>query len=278
MEKKFIGIGLLAGLIAGIVSYVFARVFIEPVVAKAIDYEDGRSEAEEALEAAHGHGAHEHGAEVFTRSVQQNIGAGVGTVVFAVAMGALFAVAFTVLWAYVGRRYPATDPRWAVGALGAIGFVAVFGVPFFAYPANPPAVGNDDTIGARSGAFLTITLLSVAFAIAAVVAALWLRPRLGGLVSAIIAAVGYLIAVTITIALLPEFHEVPTPLTDDGGQIVFPGFPADVVGDFRVYVVANQVIIWTVLTAGFALGIGRLMRGGSSDEVSAERTEPQSVG
>ncbi len=48
MEKKFIGAGLLSGLVAGIVAYVFARIFIEPQVAKAIDYEDGRSEAEEA--------------------------------------------------------------------------------------------------------------------------------------------------------------------------------------------------------------------------------------
>ena len=53
MEKKFIGAGLLSGLIAGIFAYVFARIFIEPVVAKAIDYEDGRSHAEEMLTGEH---------------------------------------------------------------------------------------------------------------------------------------------------------------------------------------------------------------------------------
>ncbi len=57
MEKKFIGAGLLSGLIAGIVAFVFARLFIEPQVAKAIDYEGGRSEAEEAIEAARSNGA-----------------------------------------------------------------------------------------------------------------------------------------------------------------------------------------------------------------------------
>ncbi|MFW0796048.1 CbtA family protein [Gordonia sp. CPCC 205515] len=257
MEKKFIGAGLFSGLIAGIVAYVFARLFIEPQVAKAIDYEEGRSHAEEML--AGDTGAHEHG-EVFTRSVQENIGAGVGTVVFAVCMGAFFAVAFTILWSYLGRRYPATDPRMVAAALGVIGFVALFAVPFFVYPANPPAVGNDDTIGARSGAFLTITLLSVAFAIVAVIITLLLRPRLGGLVSGILGALGYLVAVTITAALMPEFHEVPGPVTNDAGQIVFPGFPGDVIGDFRVYAIANQVILWTVLTVVFALVLGRLMR------------------
>ncbi|GAC69798.1 CbtA family protein [Gordonia soli] len=269
MEKKFIGAGLLSGLVAGIVAFVFARLFIEPQVAKAIDYEEGRSHAEEALEAAGG--GHDHGAEVVTRSVQENIGAGVGTVVFALAVGAIFAVAFTVLWAYIGRRYPATDPRAVSAALGVIGFVAVVGVPFFAYPANPPAVGNDDTIGARSGAFLTITLLSIAFAIVAVVAALWLRPRIGGLVGAVVGAIGYLVAVTIAIALLPEFHEVPEPVTDAQGTIVFPGFPGGVIGDFRVYAIANQVILWTVLTVVFAIVIGVFAR--STRSTAAERVE-----
>ncbi|MGV9710498.1 CbtA family protein [Gordonia sp. NPDC003424] len=269
MEKKFIGAGLLSGLIAGIVAYVFARLFIEPQVAKAIDYEEGRSHAEEML--AGEHGGHEHG-EVFTRSVQENIGAGVGTVVFAVCMGAFFAVAFTLLWAYLGRRYPATDPRWVAAALGVIGFVSMFAVPFFVYPANPPAVGNDDTIGARSGAFLTITLLSVAFAILAVLVALSLRPRIGGLVSGVVGGIGYLAAVTVAAAFLPEFHEVPGPLTNDAGQIVFAGFPGDVIGDFRVFAIANQVILWTVLTVVFALVLGRMM----ASEESASQPSTQS--
>ncbi|HQV20669.1 MAG TPA: CbtA family protein [Gordonia sp. (in: high G+C Gram-positive bacteria)] len=253
MEKKFIGAGLLSGLVAGIVAYIFARIFIEPQVAKAIDYEDGRGAAEEALSGEHGH---EH--EVFTRSVQENIGAATGTLVFALCMGAFFAVAFTVLWSYVGRRYPATDPRAVAAALGAIGLVVAFGVPFFVYPANPPAVGDDNTIGDRSGAYLTITLVSVIAAIAAVTLALWLRPRLGGLVSAIAAVIPYLAVVTIAAALLPEFHEVPEALKNDAGDIVFPGFPGGVIGDFRVYVIANQVILWTVLATVFALIIWKL--------------------
>ena len=270
MEKKFIGAGLLSGLIAGIFAYVFARIFIEPEVAKAIDYEEGRGHAEEMLTGEHGH---EH--EVFTRSVQENIGAGVGTVVFAVAMGAFFAVAFTILWTYLGRRYPATDPRWAAAGVGALGFVTFFGVPFFAYPANPPAVGNDDTIADRSSAYLTMTVLSLVFMIVAVVFALWLRPRIGGLLGAIAGAVGYLVAVTVAIALLPSFDEVPTPVTNDAGQIVYPGFPADVIGDFRVYAIANQVILWTVLTVVFALVLGLLSRSRANQGV--DETETQTV-
>ncbi|MFT4041819.1 MAG: CbtA family protein [Gordonia sp. (in: high G+C Gram-positive bacteria)] len=260
MERKFVGAGVLAGLVAGILAYLFARIFIEPQVAKAIDYEEGRSAAEEAVVAAHSEGAHEHGAEVFTRSVQENIGAGVGTVIFALVMGAFFAVAFTVLWAYLGRYRPATDPRWAAAAVGVAGFISFFGVPYFAYPANPPAVGNDDTIGARSSAYLTITVASLVFMIVAVVLALWLAPRIGGLFGALAGAGAYLVAVTIAVWALPSFDEMPQPLTNDAGQIVFPGFPADVAAAFRGYAICNQVILWTVLTTVFVLVLGRMMR------------------
>lgn len=265
MEKKFIGAGLVSGLIAGICAYIFARVYIEPQVAKAIDYEDGRSHAEEMLSGEHGH---EH--ELFTRSVQENIGAATGTLIFALAMGAFFAVAFTVLWAYVGRHFPESDPRWVAAALGVIGFVAVYGVPFFAYPANPPAVGDSDTIGDRSSSYLIMVLFSVAFMIVAVIGYFYLRPRAGGLVSAIVAAIGYLIAVGITIAVMPEFHEIPTPLENPSGQIVFPGFPADVVGLFRIYSITNQIILWTVLTVAFALILGWMMKRESAPAAPTE--------
>ncbi|MFW0790989.1 CbtA family protein [Gordonia sp. CPCC 205333] len=266
MAGKFVGAGLISGLIAGIVAFIFARIFIEPQVAKAIDYEEGRSHAEEMLSGEHGH---EH--EVFTRAVQENIGAGIGTVGFALAMGAFFAVAFTILWAYVGRRYPAADPRWVSAALTVIGFVAVVGVPFFVYPPNPPAVGNDDTIGSRSGSYLTLTLISVAAVILATIAALWLRPRIGGLLGAVTATIGYLVVITISAALLPKFDEIPTPVTNDAGQIIYPGFPGDVIGLFRTYTIANQVILWTVLGVVFALVLGWLSRRSDDRvEVAAE--------
>ncbi|NMO01080.1 CbtA family protein [Gordonia sp. TBRC 11910] len=255
MEKKFIGAGLLAGLVAGIVAYVFARIFIEPQVTRAIDYEGGRSDAEATLA-----GTHEHEHELFTRGIQENIGAGTGTLVFAVAMGAFLAVAFTLTWAYVGRRYPATDPRVAAAGVTLVGFIAVVGVPFFVYPPNPPAVGDSETIGERSGAYLTITLVALAAAVLAAVAAYWLRPRIGGLPAAVAAAVGYLAVITVVASLLPEFHEIPDPVTNDAGQIVYPGFPAEVIGLFRTYTIANQVILWTVLGLVFAVLIWLMSR------------------
>ncbi|ORM37539.1 CbtA family protein [Williamsia sp. 1135] len=254
MEYKFIRSGLLAGLLAGIAAYIFARIVLEPLVRKGIDYQEQRSHAESALTGEHGH---EH--EVFSRSVQENIGAGVGSIVFGLVMGALFAVAFTVVWAYVGRRHRGADPRLAAALLAATGFVAVYLVPFAAYPANPPGVGNDETIGERTGAYLTITLLSVGFAIAAAVIGLWLVGKLGGLLAAISAGAFYVVAVAISIAVLPSYNDVPTALTD-GDEILFDGFPAATLADFRFYSVINQVVLWTVLGIVFTLALTRIAR------------------
>ena len=50
MEKRIIARGLLAGAIGGVLAFVFARVFVEPVIDRAIAYEDGVGEL-------HDHGA-----------------------------------------------------------------------------------------------------------------------------------------------------------------------------------------------------------------------------
>jgi hypothetical protein len=46
--------------------------------------------------------------------------------------------------------------------------------------------------------------------------------------------------------------ETPLPLTDDQGNIAFPGFPADVLAQFRAYSVAAQLILWGLIGLVFA--------------------------
>ncbi len=94
MEARIIARGLLAGALGGVLAFVFARVFQEPVIERAIAFEDEMSHM-------HGHGEHEHGVELFTRGVQANIGMGFGVLAFAVAMGALLAVVFCVVYGRV---------------------------------------------------------------------------------------------------------------------------------------------------------------------------------
>ena len=91
MEHRLIARGVLAGALGGLCAFVFARIFVEPVIGRAVAFEDAR------IQAAHEPGVHEHGAELFSRGVQANIGMGFGVLAFGVAIGALLAVVFARL-------------------------------------------------------------------------------------------------------------------------------------------------------------------------------------
>ena len=255
MEKKYIGIGVASGLVAGLASFAYARLEISPLIEQAIGYEEGRSHAEAALTGEHGH---EH--EVFTRALQENVGAGVGTLVFGLVMGALFAVAFSVLMAVLHRRGIRVDARAAAALLAVAAFVSTTVIPALAYPPNPPGVGVGDTIGDRTTAYLVIVVSSVVLAVSAAAVALRLAPRLGGWQSGIASTAGYLAATATVTALMPSFHEVPGPMTGPDGEIVFPGFPAEVLSDFRIDSLLTQAILWSVVAAGFAVMLPRTTR------------------
>src|SRR5437660_1493668 len=134
MEKKLIGFGVLAGAVAGLVAFVFARIFAEPFIDKAIHYESGRDAAQALLDKAAGVPPDVAASSPFSRTVQANLGIGVGMILFGAAMGALFAVVYAICLGRVGNL----QPRSIALCVAAAGFVALFLVPFIKYPANPP--------------------------------------------------------------------------------------------------------------------------------------------
>ena len=276
MEKRIIGRGVLVGAIAGLLAFLFARILAEPIINRAIAYEGGRDEAHTRLEQATGHsmpGMEE--AELFTRSVQSNIGIGFGMIIFGAAMGALFAVVYCLFIGRVG----ALSPRNLALCVASGMFVVLYAVPFFKYPANPPSIGNPDTIRERTGLYLLMVVISAVAAVAAIWLGRRLQARLGNWTATIVAGLGFLVVVTAIAALLPTLGhlaanralgdaatETPRPLTDAKGQIVYPGFPADDLYYFRFYSLAAQVILWTIIGVGFASPAPRLFdRAGETD-------------
>lgn len=231
--QKIIGLGLTAGLAGGIAAFVFARILVSPLVDAAIGHEE-----------AHHHGD-DH--EIFSRALQENVGAGVGTVMFAVVLGALFSVAVAALSMHLSRRGIRTDLRWPVSALAAIGFVAVNLVPALRFPANPPGVGHAETIGARTSAYLVILLASVALAIVAVAVAVRLSARLGTWSAVAVAGWGYLVSISAVALLLPRFNEVSDH------------FPAALLADFRINSLLTQALMWLVLGTVFAALLPRVL-------------------
>ena len=259
MEKKIISLGLLAGALAGLASFAYARTQIAPLIGEAISYEEGRSHA-----AATAGGEHRHEHEVFTRGMQENLGAGVGTVMFAIITGALFAVAVTIALAALKRHRVAADPRLVAVLVAGAGFVTVGVVPWVAYPANLPGVGQPETAGDRTTAYLTLIIASVALAAIACAAALRFAPRLGGWPAAMAGSSGYLAAISALIAVLPSFRETPSALTDSDGTVLFPAFPADLLADFRADALICQALLWFVIAGSYAVLLPRALNAGRS--------------
>ncbi len=247
MEKRLIARGVLAGAVGAALAFLFARLFAEPVIGRAIEFEEARSEA------AHAPGVHEHGAELFSRGVQGNAGLGFGVLIFGIAMGVLFAVLFCV---YRPRSEHVAPQQLSI-LLSATTFLTVYLVPFLKYPPNPPAVGQADTIGSRTEWYLVMVLASVGLT----VTALWLARRLAGRFDAftarLLAAGAYGVAIVVVMLALPNVAEVP------------PGFPAGDLYEFRLVSLGTQLVLWTGLGLVFGVLAGRLL---------ADGTRTQSVG
>ena len=139
--------GMLAGLAAGILAFAFAKVFGEPQIDKAIALEGPSGEA-----------------PLVSRGMQSTPGLLTGTVVYATALGGIFALVFAAAYGIASIK---ANPRATAAVLALAGFTVFFLVPFMKYPSNPPAVGDPETIGERTQLFFTMVGISVAAAIAA---------------------------------------------------------------------------------------------------------------
>jgi hypothetical protein len=269
MEQRFILRGLASGALGGLLAFVFARILSEPVIQRAIDYENGRVATEGALRRAAGVAAAASDPELFTRGVQRNVGLGLSMILFGLAMGGLFAVAYVLVAR--GMR-PRLRPRTLALALAAAGFAGVFLLPFVKYPADPPGIGHAETIHTRGLLYLATVAISLLLVFAAVLAARRLKPRLGGRNATLVPLVALAGSLAIVMAILPSL-EPPQPLRDRSGAIAYPGFPGDVLFEFRVYALAGQAILWGTLGLAFGALAERLGR-----ETGSAGADPQRKG
>lgn len=271
MEIRVVLRGALAGFLAGIAGFVFARIFAEPYINKAMAYESGRNATITAVDKAHGFTINLDGPEYFSRSVQSNWGLATGIIAFATGMGALVAVVYLVLHGRFGIR-----PRTLALLVAGLGFLGVYLVPFAKYPANPPSIGHTFTIATRAHLYLTMVGCSLLFLALAVVLGRRLRGRLSAFNATLLAGAAFVVAISIVMGLLPSpghlaankamdsavgygssATETPLPIINKG-QIIYPGFPADVLWKFRWYSILNQIIVWGTIGLIFSAFMERV--------------------
>jgi hypothetical protein len=258
MVRKLLLYGMLVGLVAGILAFVVAKTIGEPTVDKAIAFEGVVAEAH--------HDAEE--AELVSRTVQNTAGLGAGVLLYGVAFGGIFALVFALAYGRLG----ALTARGTAAALGLVGFVSVYLVPFLKYPANPPSVGDPDTIKKRTALYLAMILISVAAAVVAVVVRRRLRERLGDWYATVAVGAAYVLVMVLVFIAMPGVNEVPQQAIEGiTGAITDAAttFPPVVLWRFRVASLAIQAITWATLAVGFGWFATRILEG---DTRAAART------
>ncbi len=134
-------------------------------------------------------------------------------------------------------------------------------MPALKYPPNPPATSDDATITQRTLLYLLMVGLSALLMVAAVYLGRQLTPKLGAWNATLVGGAAYLVAVFVVMLILPTINETPGPLVNDAGVIVFPGFPAVDMYEFRLYTLTTQLIIWATIGLVFAALVSRLLDG-----------------
>ena len=239
--------GMMVGFIAALLSFGLLKLVGEPAVDRAIAFESAMDEAKAKAEhdAAVARGENPgpivEEPELVSRPVQAGIGLFTGVTTYSIAFGGLFALAFAILYGRIGDW----SPRVTAAVVALCGFLALYAVPIIKYPANPPSIGNPDTIGLRTAIYFGMILLSLG----AMIAAWNVRNRLveqhGAWNATLIGAAVYLVAVVIFALAMPPLNEVPE------------GFPAVFLWQFRMASLGAQAILWTVLGLGFGAWVER---------------------
>jgi len=242
--RQFLLHGLLAGLIAGFVAFGVASVAGEPAVDAAIaleeqaaapsggdhHHEDQRGD-QHGDEDAHEHEGHSHDDEAaVSRATQSGIGLATGTLASSLVLGGLLGLVSATAMGRLGGLGPVASTA-LVGGIAAVAFTLV---PFWKYPATPPAAGDPATIDERTATYFGFVAISVL----AAVAATWLASRLlhrgrSGYVACAAAVVGYVAAVGTAAALLPAA---------DVGD-----FPGQLLWEFRARALLVVVAMWGTL-------------------------------
>jgi predicted cobalt transporter CbtA len=217
MVRTLLVRGLLVGLLAGLVVFAFAWVFSEPLIDRAIAFEDHLHEmAGDAAEP-----------ELVSRAVQRTVGLLTGVVVYSCALGGIFALVF----AYAQGRLGRVGPRGTAAILAAAAFIVVFLVPQLKYPANPPSIGDPDTIRERTALYFMMIAWSVMAAVGALLVAGRLAGRFGVWNVSLLGGAVYLVAVGVAMFVLPVVDEVPAE------------FPATLLWQFRVVSLGGHVVL-----------------------------------
>jgi predicted cobalt transporter CbtA len=219
----FIAITLLAGAIAGTILGVLNQGIVEPYIEQAIVLENHNAASQGELIDSVEFGNY--------RNWQRG-----GEIVAGTILGTSIAALFGIVFAYTRSGVPGSNNKKKGLIVAGIMWFALFLMPVLKYPANPPAVGDPETIYYRQTLYLAYMAIS---GFSALGLALLYR-KLGNKAAkkAIVPAVYAAIMVIAYIAMPPNPDQITAPM--------------DLVSSFRIASGFTMSIFWGLL--GIILG------------------------
>lgn len=222
--------GIAAGGIAGAASALVQLLVTEIPIRAALAVEAAREPAGESA-------GHSHGEEELVSRGAQVIGGMLGVIIVGIAVGLVFATAYALSKRWFTDRTPFSRSF----AFGAAVFGAVALLPWIKYPANPPAVGDPETVNHRTALYLGVVVAGLVI----VWGASWLAERLQAQ-SQPVRVTAVLLAVVAAVAVvLLAFPAPPDTIPAD--------MPVTVLWQFRLSSLAQLATLYVGLGVVFGL-------------------------
>jgi predicted cobalt transporter CbtA len=222
----FIIIVLVSGAIAGFVHGTINFALVEPYLDQAIGLENeslfASGEAEDTLE---------FWAEYESYRIWQKSGQVLAGVILGLAMGSLFGI----VYALSRNSLPGKNDVTKSVILAGVMWTTIYIIPFLKYPANPPTVGDGETVMLRAILYVSFIVLS---GIGVVIFYKLSRKLQNN--KKYFGLFGYIIFITILFLVMPENPDEITA-------------PINLVNEFRLMSVLGVSSFW--LSVGLILGL-----------------------
>ena len=143
----FIAITLLAEAIAGTILGAINQIAVEPYINHAVELEmQNTTQSDQVINPA----------EFTAYRLWQRGGEIVASTILGLSIGSLFGIVF----AYTRRSIPGSNNKKKALIVAGIMWLVLFLMPALKYPANPPAVGDPDTIYYRQSLYVAFLAIS----------------------------------------------------------------------------------------------------------------------
>ena len=193
----FVIISVVSGIMAGEILSAINLFIVEPTTDKSIGYELQR----DILKGKPVDYNQVHSYRLWQKSGTFAAGAFIGT-----AYGSLLGIAY----AFSRKYLPFTDDKKKAILLTGLFYLAIYLVPFSKYPANPPSVGEPETISLRDHLYTTYQIASVTIAIA--MGILFFKYRQVNKIKFIVPVVYMLLITAIYFLWAPNPDKIITPM------------------------------------------------------------------